>query len=133
MAALSVALTLLMLANVVWASAGKHYSGKTSQHQSISFAISAGKLTRLRFGIITKCSHHKKLRFLPSGFQAFAISGSSFDQKFQSKSGTARISGKLSGATIRGTLALRTTTPHCSGSATYKVTPVHRRRHHPAG
>jgi hypothetical protein len=103
------------------------YSGKTAQHQAISFAITSHMLTGLDFWIDLSCAHHRTRRFHASRFSAFAITGSRFDQKFKSTGGSAQVKGTVHAKRITGSVSLSTLADRCSGTTKYVVTRRHRR------
>lgn len=127
MIGLAAVLALLVTAGGAYGAGRVLFSGKTAQHQPISFAIASHKVTGLNFWINLHCAHHRTRRFHALRFSAFAITGSSFDQKFKSTGGSARVMGTIHGHRITGSVWLNTVAAHCSGRTKYGVTRRHRR------
>jgi hypothetical protein len=105
------------------------YSGKTSQHESISFAISSGKLTGLALRIDIRCPSHHMYRLPASGFTAVPIKGASFSQKFKSPKprATFTLKGHVGRKKVKGSIALRefVAKEHhfCFGAARFAARP----------
>jgi hypothetical protein len=125
-------LALLLTAGAASGAGRVLFSGKTAQHQPISFAIASHKLTGLNFWIDVPCAHHQIRRFHALRFSAFTITGSSFDQKFKSAGGSARVKGTIHGSRITGSVSLVALAQHCSGTTKYVVFHPHRRTTKPA-
>ena len=123
-------LGLLLAAGTAYGAGSMLFSGKTSQRQPISFAISSHKVTNLDFWIDLRCAHRRLRRFHASHFSAFALTGSSFDQTFKATGGSARVTvrGDIHGDRIAGSVSLTASAQHCSGTAKYVVTRRHRRQ-----
>jgi hypothetical protein len=105
------------------------YSGKTSQHESISFAISSGKLIGLALRIDIRCASHHVYRLPTSRFTAVPIKGARFDQKFKSPKpkATFTLKGQVGRKQVTGSIALRefVAKEHhfCSGAARFAARP----------
>jgi hypothetical protein len=108
-------------------SASRHYRGKTSQHESISFVVSGGYLRRLDFRIDDRCPSGHLWRVHDFNFPRIKISRSRFDQRFRATDGkaTAEIKGRASGTGVTGTLTdssfIASEHRYCHGSATFRL------------
>lgn len=127
-------LGLLLTATAAIGATRVLYSGKTSQHQPISFAIAAHEVTNLTFKVEVRCPHQGLRRYSLSHFSKIAITASRFDQKFKSAqpSTTAVVKGKIKTNRITGSVSFSVPATHCSGTATYVVTRQRPRPAHPA-
>ncbi len=105
------------------------YSGKTSQHKPISFAISSSKLSGLALRIDIRCPSHHMYLLAPSGFAAVPIMAAAFAQKFNSSNpkATFTLKGRVGRRKVTGSIALRefVAKEHhfCSGAATFAARP----------
>jgi len=126
-AALLTAVVLLTAAAAYAATTAKQYRGKTSQHEPISFTISAGAMKKLSFWIDATCPSGHVYRIHDFNFPAIKITRAKFGQTFASPKpkATARIAGRVRAKSVTGTLTDRTMikTEHhyCSGKATFKL------------
>ncbi|MBV9424711.1 MAG: hypothetical protein JOZ98_17505 [Solirubrobacterales bacterium] len=127
MTALIVALVLLGAASAYAATTAKHYKGKTSQHEPISFTISAGQIKNLSFFIDVRCPSGHRYRVYDSHFPSFKITRARFDQSFfaSNPKATARVEGRVRAKSVTGTLTDRTMIKrehhYCGGKSTFKL------------
>ncbi len=125
-AAVTAALVLLATAAYA-ATTAKRFKGKTSQHEPISFTISAGHMKNLSFWIDAACPSGHRYRIHDFNFPAIKITRARFDQTFVSTKpkATARIAGRVRAKSVTGTLTDRTMINlehrYCSGKATFKL------------
>jgi hypothetical protein len=120
----------LIVAGVAYGTGKISYSGKTSQHQQISFAISASKLTNLGLRIDIRCPSHHVYRLNARGFTAITIkSNATFDQKFTSHNPKATfiLKGRVGHKMVTGSVTLSefVAKEHhfCFGKATFAARP----------
>jgi hypothetical protein len=106
------------------------YSGKTSQHHQISFAISTGKLTNLALRIDIRCPSHHRYRLNARGFTAMTIKkNATFDQKFTSRNPQATfvLKGRVGHKMVTGSVTLSEFVARehhfCFGKATFAAHP----------
>ena len=106
----------------------KRFSGKTSQHQPISFQVAHGYVTHMEFKILDTCPNGHVWQIHDFGFEKIHINRShAFNQLFSSKSSraTARISGKVSRKRVTGKITERRFIGKehhfCNGSATFAL------------
>lgn len=121
------ALLLLAAAAAYGATAARHYQGKTSQHEPISFTISAGGLRNLSFWIDARCRSGHLYRIHDSNFPAIKITRGRFDQTFAASKpkAMAEVKGRVRATSVSGTLTDRTMIKrehhYCSSTATFKL------------
>ncbi|MDQ6817543.1 MAG: hypothetical protein M3018_09105, partial [Actinomycetota bacterium] len=121
---------LLLVAGVAYGTSKVAYSGKTSQHERISFAISGNKLIHLAFWIDVHCPSHHTYRLPTSGFTPVPIKNAGFDQKFKASNpaGTLRFRGHVGRQRVTGSIAVREFIPpahhFCSGGAKFVARPT---------
>jgi len=128
-AALCAAL-LVLTGAVAQGATSFRYSGKTSQKRRISFTVSGGAVTKLKFTIVDSCPHKKILYVHNSGFPSMPIKQHKFGGTFTAKAPSVAsvvISGKVSGKTVSGTLSDRSknnkTHKFCSGKTRFRLHP----------
>lgn len=119
----------LVFATGAYAAVIKRFSGKTSQHLSISFQVAHGYVTHMQFRILDKCPSGHIWQIHDFGFERIHIGKShKFNQLFSSQrsEATARISGKVSRKRVTGRLTERRFIGQehhiCNGSATFALT-----------
>jgi hypothetical protein len=126
---LAAIVALLVVAGAASGASKVAYSGKTSQHESISFAISSGKLIGLALRIDIRCPSHHRYRLPTSRFTAIPIKGAKFDQEFKSSKPKARftLKGQVGPKQVTGSVALRefVAKEHhfCFGAARFAARP----------
>jgi hypothetical protein len=114
---------LLLLAGV--AEAGVR--GRTSQGLPISFELSRGHLTGLKFEIRAVCPSRRVWRVDASGFPPIKVVRSRFSETFGSHKPSARatVKGKVGAKLVTGSLTMKryiASEGHsCMGSATFTV------------
>ncbi len=95
----------LVLAAGAYGAAIRRFSGKTSQHQSISLWTAHGYVTHLQFTIVDKCPSGRLWQVHDRGFEKIHINKShNFSQLFSAKTGkaTAKISGTVGRRRVTG-------------------------------
>jgi hypothetical protein len=119
----------LVVAAGAYAATIKRFSGKTSQHQSISLWTAHGYVTHLQFTIVDKCPSGHLWQVHDTGFEKIHVNKfHKFSQLFSAKTGkaTARISGTVGTKRVTGKV-----TEHrfigkehhfCNGGAKFTVT-----------
>ncbi len=119
---------VLVFAAGAYATVIKRFSGKTSQHQSISFRTAHGYVTHLQFTILDKCPSGHTWQIHDYGFEKIHINKfHRFRQRFSSKTGkaTAIISGKVGRKRVTGTLTEQRFIARehhvCNGAAKFTV------------
>jgi hypothetical protein len=120
---------LLVFAAGAYAAGIKRFSGKTSQHQSISLWTAHGYVTHLQFTIVDKCPDGHLWQVRDRGFEKIHINKvHSFSQLFSAKTGnaTAKISGKVGRRKVTGKVTERRFIGQehhfCNGAARFTVT-----------
>ncbi len=119
----------LVVAAAAYGTGKVAYSGRTSQHQPISFAISASKLKHLALRIDIRCPSHHVYRLNARGFTAITIKNGTFDQKFTSHNpmATFTLKGRVGRKMVTGSVTLRefVAKEHrfCYGRATFAIHP----------
>ncbi len=110
-------------------SQGAQYSGWTSQHQPITFALAAGALRDLRFYIVLSCPSRHRYRVQAYGFAPIAVRGGRFARTFPSRHppATATIRGRVSVRRVSGSVRLGRYVPgehaSCQGQASFSLHP----------
>jgi hypothetical protein len=108
----------------------RKYSGKTSQHQPITFQTSHSFLTHLQFRINDKCPSGHIWRIHDFNFPKIHISKSHFDQKFVSTTSkaSAEVKGKVGTKKVTGTVTerrfIKKEHHFCSGTAKFTASRV---------
>jgi hypothetical protein len=103
------------------------YRGKTSQGQPISFQLSSGTVTKLRFSIVIICKSHHRYLVGASRFVPIAIHSGRFGAtvRSQNPSASATVSGRRRAGRVTGTLYLRRYAlaehGYCSGTASFSL------------
>lgn len=101
------------------------YKGHTSQHQTITFTISSGKVRKLSFWIVIGCKSHHHYRVRASGFAPVTIHSGQFALLVHSKhpAAGAAVVGKIRHGKVTGSVHLTRYVPiehgPCSGAAGY--------------
>ncbi len=127
--ALVVVLASVLVAGSAYGASKVKYSGKTSQHEPISFAISSGKLMNLALRIDIRCPNHHLYMLPTSGFTPVPVTGGRFDQKFTSTNpkATFTLKGRVGRKKVTGSIALREfvakESHFCSGKASFAIRP----------
>gem|GEM_PF-7021313 len=107
-------------------SPSRNYRGHTSQHQTISFTISGGSVTKLQYSIIDKCTGASNVKDHDSSFPPMRIRASKFGGTFVDRrhAATAVVKGTVSGQRVSGSLSdsVRFRGHACHGSATFSLT-----------
>jgi hypothetical protein len=121
--------SVLVFAAGAYAAVIKRFSGKTSQHQSISFRTAHGYVTHLQFTILDKCPSGHIWQIHDYGFEKIHIDKfHHFSQRFRSTSSkaTATISGKVGRRRVNGTLFehrfIAKEHHNCNGAANFTAT-----------
>jgi hypothetical protein len=118
-----VVVMLLALAGVAVAAV----AGRTSQGLPISFRLSRGHLTNLKFEIKAVCPSGRVWRVDASGFPAIKIVRSRFDAAFGSRKPSARatVKGKVGAKKVTGSLTMKRFIAqeghYCRGSSSFTV------------
>jgi hypothetical protein len=120
---------VLVFAVGAYAAVTKRFSGKTSQHQSISFRTAHGYVTHLQFTILDKCPSGHIWQIHDYGFEKIHVNKfHRFRQRFRSTTGkaTAIISGRVGRKRVTGALSEHRFIGRehhvCSGAAKFTVT-----------
>jgi hypothetical protein len=122
-----IVISVLAFATAAYAATVRTYSGKTSQHQSISFQTARGYLTHVQFYINDKCPSGHLWRIHDFNFPKIRVSDGHFSQKFKAKTGSAfaQIKGTVATRQAWGTISERRLIPQehhiCSGSAKFTI------------
>lgn len=101
------------------------YKGHTSQHETITFTISSGKVRKLGFWIVIGCKSHHHYRMRASGFAPVPIHAGQFALLVHSQhpSAGAAVVGKIRRGKVTGSVHLTRYVPvehgPCSGAASY--------------
>jgi hypothetical protein len=130
-AGLVVVIAILAASGAAFGASKALYAGKTSQHQPISFAVSAKKLIHLSIRIEARCRRHRQYLLKLAGFTPVPIKHGTVDQHFKSKPARATftLKGTVGRRKVTGSISIREfiSREHrfCSGRATF----VANRRH----
>ncbi len=101
------------------------YKGHTSQHETITFTISSGKVRKLGFWIVIGCKSHHHYRVRASGFAPIAIHAGQFALLVHSQhpAAGAAVVGKIGHRKVTGSVHLTRYVAiehgRCSGAASY--------------
>jgi hypothetical protein len=101
--------------------------GRTSQGLPISFGLSRGHLTNLKFEIKAVCPSGRVWRVDASGFPNIKVVRSRFDASFGSHTPSARatVKGTVGTKKVTGSLSMKRFIPqdghYCQGSATFTI------------